>query len=46
MTVLGWLLLAASLSFVWGLAGFCYYMVLTLPEGQEVPEEVTHFHSA
>jgi len=27
----GWLLLIGSLSFVWGLAGWCYYKVLSAP---------------
>jgi len=31
MTTLGWIFLATSLSFVWGLTGWCFYKVLTLP---------------
>ena len=27
MTILGWIALIASLAFVWGLAGWCYYKV-------------------
>lgn len=31
MTTLGWIFLTVSLTFVWGLAGYCYYRVLTAP---------------
>lgn len=31
MTGLGWLFIAVSLACVWGLAGYCYYRVLTAP---------------
>lgn len=31
MTPAGWTLLIVSLSFVWGLTGWCYYRVLTAP---------------
>ena len=31
MTALGWVFLMVSLSFVWGLVGWCFYKVLTLP---------------
>lgn len=27
----GWLFMILSLSFVWGLTGWCFYRVLTLP---------------
>jgi len=32
MTIGGWILLVVSLSFVWGLAGWCYWKILTVPE--------------
>ena len=32
MTIGGWILLVGSLSFVWGLAGWCYWKILTVPE--------------
>lgn len=32
MTGLGWLFIGVSLASVWGLAGYCYYRVLTAPE--------------
>jgi hypothetical protein len=31
MTALGWVFLVCSLSFVCGLAGYCFYRVLTAP---------------
>jgi hypothetical protein len=31
MTPAGWLLLIVSLTFVYGLTGWCYYKVLTAP---------------
>ncbi|HUG54349.1 MAG TPA: hypothetical protein VMR21_12140 [Vicinamibacteria bacterium] len=47
MTLLGWTLLTASLGLVWGLTGWCFYKILTLPpEEREVPEPVQDFHSA
>ncbi len=47
MTALGWLFLGVSLTFVWGLTGWCFYRVLTLPPAErEVPEPVKEFHSA
>lgn len=36
MTPLGWIFLFASLTFVWGLCGWCFYKVLTL-------EDIEHF---
>jgi hypothetical protein len=30
MTILGWIFLIVSLSFVWGLTIWCYYKVLTV----------------
>ena len=44
MTALGWIFLWSSLSFVWGLTGWCYYKVLSAPT--EPPDELQHFHSA
>jgi hypothetical protein len=35
MTAGGWILLVGSLSFVWGLAGWCYWKILTAPEPEE-----------
>jgi hypothetical protein len=35
MTIPGWILLVASLSFVFGLAGWCYWKILTSPEPEE-----------
>jgi hypothetical protein len=35
MTTLGWLFLTASMIFVWGLSGYCYYRVLTAPPAEE-----------
>ena len=32
MTIGGWILLIGSLGFVWGLAGWCYWKILTTPE--------------
>jgi len=32
LTIGGWVLLVGSLSFVWGLAGWCYYKILTGPD--------------
>ena len=33
MTIGGWVLLVGSLSFVWGLAGWCYWKILRGPDG-------------
>ena len=35
MTIGGWILLIVSLSFVWGLAGWCYWKILTTPDNNE-----------
>ena len=35
LTAGGWILLVGSLSFVWGLAGWCYYKILTGPDSSE-----------
>lgn len=44
MTILGWVFLATSLSFVWCLTGWCFYKVLSAKE--EPPEPAQQFHSA
>ena len=48
MTVLGWLFLATSTLFVWGLTAWCFYRVLTAPADVEhdIAEELEKFHSA
>lgn len=35
MTPLGWIFLALSTVFVWGLTGWCFYKVLTYREEHE-----------
>ena len=35
MTTGGWILFVSSLSFVWGLAGWCYWKTLTAPEPED-----------
>ena len=44
MTTLGWIFLVSSLTFVWGLTGWCFHRVLNAP----VPptEQQKDFHSA
>ena len=32
MTIGGWIVMVGSLSFVWGLAGWCYWRVLKAPD--------------
>lgn len=44
MTPAGWIFLIASLAFVWSLALWCFYRVLSIKE--EPPDSVRHFHSA
>ena len=39
MTTLGWLFLAVSLSFVWGLTGWCFYRVMKAPTAIEKPPD-------
>ncbi len=34
MTIGGWILMVGSLTFVWGLAGWCYHRILTAPEDE------------
>lgn len=38
MTPLGWLFLIVSLSFVWGLTGWCFKKVLTIKDPEHVRE--------
>jgi hypothetical protein len=43
MEPLGWLFLIVSLCFVWGLTGWCFYKVLTLPrENSDEHSETAH----
>jgi hypothetical protein len=35
MTTLGWIFLTVSLTFVWGLTGWCFYKVLTVRDGKK-----------
>ena len=47
MTTLGWLFMLVSVTFVWGLTGWCFYKVLSLPPEERKPTEpVKDFHSA
>lgn len=50
MTPAGWIVMLASAAFVWGLCGWCFYRVFTLPPemppDQVVPEEAQDFRSA
>jgi len=39
MTPIGWVFLIVSLSFVWGLTGWCFYKVLTAKEEIEKPPD-------
>jgi hypothetical protein len=39
MTPIGWTFLIVSLTFVWGLTGWCYYRVLTAPGEIEPPPD-------
>ena len=39
MTPLGWIFLISSLAFVWGLTGWCFYKVLTVPGEIEKPPD-------
>ena len=32
MTIGGWILMVGSLGFVWGLAGWCYWKILSGPD--------------
>jgi hypothetical protein len=44
MTAAGWVFLTVSLAFVWGLALWCFYRVLSIRD--EPPDPVRKFHSA
>jgi hypothetical protein len=48
MTAMGWLFLISSTALVWGLTGYCFYRVLTLPPEAEAEtaEKMKDFHSA
>ena len=46
MTPLGWIFLILSTAFVWGLTGWCFYKVLTLPPEHDVAEPAKEFRSA
>ena len=50
MTIWGWAFMLGSAAFVWGLTGYCFYRVFTLPPevppDEAVPEPAQHFHSA
>ena len=36
MEPLGWVFLIVSLAFVWGLTGWCFFKVLTIPDNHSV----------
>jgi hypothetical protein len=40
MTPLGWVFLCLSLTFVWGLVGWCFFKVLTAPGEIEKPPDL------
>jgi hypothetical protein len=44
VTLLGWIFMLSSVSFVWGLTLWCFKRVLTAPK--EPAEAVKEFHSA
>ena len=44
MTLIGWIMMVCSLSFVVGLTAWCYWRVLSLPP--EIPKAAKDFHSA
>jgi hypothetical protein len=44
MNVYGWIFMLTSVGFVWILAIYCFYRVLSFTEPP--PEELQHFHSA
>jgi hypothetical protein len=44
MTIVGWIMMIASLSFVVGLTAWCYWRVLSLP--REETKTVKDLHSA
>jgi hypothetical protein len=50
MTAGGWIVMLASAAFVWGLCGWCFYRVFTLPPemppDEVIPEEAQDFRSA
>jgi hypothetical protein len=44
MTVLGWIFLVTSLTFVWSLTIWCFHRVLTFKD--TTPDSLKRFHSA
>jgi hypothetical protein len=46
MTPFGWILMLLSLTFVWGLVGWCYYKILAQPADKKVAKPIKDFHSA
>jgi hypothetical protein len=48
MTPAGWIFLVVSLTFVWGLAIWCFRKVLTAPPDveEEIAKDLEPFHSA
>ncbi len=40
MTTLGWIFLALSMTFVWGLTAWCFYKVLTVKGEIEKPPDL------
>lgn len=46
----GWVFMLGSAGFVWGLTGWCFYKVFSLPPevtpDDAVPEPAQHFRSA
>lgn len=38
MTPLGWIFLLVSITFVWGLTGWCFYKVLTIKDPENLAE--------
>lgn len=43
MTTLGWIFLIASLTFVWGLTGWCFRKVLTIKDPENLAEPPAGF---
>ena len=35
MTIGGWILMVVSLTFVWGLVGWCYWKILSTPDAND-----------
>ena len=45
MTVLGWIFMLLSLTFVWTLVIWCYYKILSQPP-EKIAKPAKDFHSA